>query len=98
MNISDYIEKKESINSKMISLNLELKELNKLYIESNKEFSVGEKVILGKDTKHQRFAYINNVFIFANKIDYSFLKEKKDGGISKIADCMRFNETISKLN
>ncbi len=97
MELSDYIEKGQSINTKINSLNLELKKLERLYIDSNKEFSIGEKVILAKGSKKERFAFVCNITIYNNKIDYRFLKAKKDGQMSKIQDYLWIGETISKI-
>jgi hypothetical protein len=97
MELSDYIEKRESINTKINSLNLELKKLERLYIDSNKEFSIKEKVILAKGTKKERFAFISNIIISNNKINYRLFRAKKDGQVSRFDDYLWFGETISKI-
>ena len=48
MKQEQYTEKRKEINEKINSLKSELMELEKSYIEVNKEFNIGEKVILGK--------------------------------------------------
>lgn len=98
MTKEEYLEKRQSINEKIKSLQLELKDLENSFILANAEFNIGEKVILSKGTKKERFAYINRIVVSMGVCAYSLLKSKKDGDMSKNADYLCYEETISKID
>ncbi|MFN9319435.1 MAG: hypothetical protein ACK58Q_02530 [Chitinophagales bacterium] len=98
MKKEEYLEKKKIINDKIESLKLELKNLDNSLILTNAQFNIGEKVILGKGTKKERFAYVYNIGEYWGEINYKFLKSKKDGEMSKNMDWLGYMETISKID
>jgi len=98
MTKEQYFEKKEEINTKIRALKDDLSNLDKSYIEANQNFYIGEKVILDKGNKKERFAFISDIEIIFNKIRYTCNKPKKDGTMSGIYDYTDINEEIFKID
>lgn len=75
-----FIEEKKKINDELIILRNRETELIKKYIDSNKEFEVGEKVKVTSEKGVIEFGFISKVKLnYSSQIKYEVVKEKKDG-------------------
>ena len=75
-----FIEENKKINDELIILRNRETELIKKYIDSNKEFEVGEKVKVTSEKGVIEFGFISKVKLnYSSQIEYEVVKEKKDG-------------------
>lgn len=86
MTKEEYVEKKDLIARHIESLNNQGDELDAEYIESNKRFDIGEKVIsqeLKRNCPIGTMFYVGGYEIWQNEVQPLLFKSKKDGSMSK---------------
>ena len=94
MKKEDYQKEKELIKNEITALQEKLKKTESAYIEANREFEIGEKVVvIYKKHKHHRYGEVPEesfpAFVIGHEIDYNnnvvpvLNKCKKDGTMSK---------------
>lgn len=93
-----FIEEKNKINDELIILRHRETELIKKYIDSNKEFEIGEKVKVTHIGGEIEFGFISKVKLnYSSQIEYEVVKEKKDGTPSQHKLFMWYNCKISSI-
>lgn len=84
MNKEEFIKLRIQNTLDTIRLKNELKELTKEYIETCKEFTIGQKVIVTDDRKNEEFGFVSSIYKGSDgDLEYKFWKMKKDGSPSQ---------------
>ena len=98
MTIEEFKLQKAIVKEKIENLNNELKRVEQQFIDSNKEFDIGDKVKITHVNGKEEFAFVSNIIVsYMDKVDYNFKKIKKDGTMSSINIYDWFEDKISKI-
>ncbi len=80
----DYQEQKAQIEDSIKALTEEKTRLTNLYIELNKKFNIGQKVVVTAPNETEHIGFISKIFVgYKADVEYKFFKCKKDGTPSK---------------
>lgn len=98
MNKDLFTKEINDILTQIRDLRLKKTELIENYIRENKQYELGERVKVTSFRGIVSFGYVTNIRVDSrNEIDYSLVKEKKDGTPSKNT-LYHFSSNISKEN
>ena len=98
MNKDLFTQERNSILTQIRDLRTKEYELIDKYIKDNKQYEIGERVKVTNFRGIVSFGYVTNIKIDSrNEIDYSLVKEKKDGTPSKNT-LYHFSSKIYKEN
>lgn len=98
MNKDLFTKERNDILTQIRDLRLKETELLENYIRENKQYEIGERVKVTNSRGIVSFGYVTNIKVDSrNEIDYSLVKEKKDGTPSKNT-LYNFSSKISKEN
>ena len=80
----DYQEQKSQIEDSIKALTEEKTRLTNRYIELNKKFDVGQKVVVTDANETEHIGFVSKIFVgYKADVEYKFFKCKKDGTPSK---------------
>lgn len=99
MTKEEYKEKLRDNFIQAMNIRNDLAKIRSEYIESNKTYSIGEKVIVRDVKGFERFAFVSGFEIdFRDNVVPTLRKSKKDGTQSEVRDRVWFEEEIIKIN
>ena len=97
MTIEEFKLQKAIVKEKIENLNNELKRVEQQFIDSNKEFDIGDKVKITRRGNMVEIGFICSFSIEFDHIRYYCKKEKKDGTMSNINLYVWFEDKIEKI-
>lgn len=97
MNREQYLTEITKINKQISELNNSKQSLKEQYVESNRPYPIGTKVLIYNPNRRQgiRIAIVSGYSIsFDNYVDPTLKKTKRDGTISKVSTYRRYSDQM----